>query len=397
MGRRIFKQRFGLYGVIQIMGKRSRSIGRKEKADEYYSLDRLLECNATYNIAFGKRSRGKTFACLKYCLERFVKYGEQFAYVRREDTDFKQKRAAVLFDNLNAAGVIYELTHGEWSEVYYYSGRFYLSKVDEEHQTRTNSPDPIGFTFSLTTSSHDKSAAFPDVWNIFFDEFIPEVGHTYLYQEFAVFHGLLSTIIRKKIGVKIFMAANALDPYCIYFREFGLKHVKDMKPGQLDTYTFDNERLTIAIEYTDSSPTDSESEYYYAFDNPRLKMITDGTWSMDLYPHLTPEMKYKPKDVKLTYYIEYDNECVKCEIVKMNRDYFTSIHRKTTPIKDEKALIFSTEQQLGRTRRVLINSPIDQVGKAIWQQFFEKKVYYSENEVGNLVDAYIQWCYENRR
>ena len=34
------------------------------KEDEYYSLDRIKEFHAQYNLIFGKRSNGKTYAVL---------------------------------------------------------------------------------------------------------------------------------------------------------------------------------------------------------------------------------------------------------------------------------------------------------------------------------------------
>ena len=39
----------------------------------YYSLRRILEYNATYNIIIGKRSNGKTYAALYEILENYIK------------------------------------------------------------------------------------------------------------------------------------------------------------------------------------------------------------------------------------------------------------------------------------------------------------------------------------
>ena len=38
---------------------------KKEKSN-YYSLDKILSKNAQYNLIFGERSNGKTYAVLNY-------------------------------------------------------------------------------------------------------------------------------------------------------------------------------------------------------------------------------------------------------------------------------------------------------------------------------------------
>ena len=50
--------------------------------NKYYSLNNILKKDAQYNIIFGQRSNGKTYAVKKYGLEKFIKTGEQMAYVR---------------------------------------------------------------------------------------------------------------------------------------------------------------------------------------------------------------------------------------------------------------------------------------------------------------------------
>ena len=38
----------------------------KRKQSKYYSLNNILEKNADYNVIFGERSNGKTYAALLY-------------------------------------------------------------------------------------------------------------------------------------------------------------------------------------------------------------------------------------------------------------------------------------------------------------------------------------------
>ena len=78
----------------------------KQEKSKFYSLTKILNKKADYNIIFGERSNGKTYAALLYGLKRFVATGEQFAYIRRWREDLRGKRAENLFSNHVANGAI---------------------------------------------------------------------------------------------------------------------------------------------------------------------------------------------------------------------------------------------------------------------------------------------------
>ena len=59
---------------------------------KYYSLKKILKKEATYNVIFGERSNGKTYASLQYVLENYFNKGEQFVYIRRWSEDINPKR-----------------------------------------------------------------------------------------------------------------------------------------------------------------------------------------------------------------------------------------------------------------------------------------------------------------
>ena len=41
---------------------------------KYYDLNPILKLDADYNIIFGERSNGKTYAVLKYMIEQYVNH-----------------------------------------------------------------------------------------------------------------------------------------------------------------------------------------------------------------------------------------------------------------------------------------------------------------------------------
>ena len=64
-------------------------------------------------MIIGERSNGKTYACLKYAIEQYLKTGKQTAILRRWKEDLKGRRAQVLFDSLVSDGTLSAMSDGE--------------------------------------------------------------------------------------------------------------------------------------------------------------------------------------------------------------------------------------------------------------------------------------------
>lgn len=306
---------------------------------KFYSLKNILKKGAQYNMIFGERSNGKTYAALKYGLQQYCEHGKQMAILRRWREDFIGKRGTVMFDALVSNGEISKLTGGAWDGVHYYASKWYLKK-SVPGEKAVIADDPFAFGFSITSMEHDKSTSYPKVTTIVFDEFLTRSA--YVPDEFVLFMNTVSTIVRHRTDVTIFMLGNTVNRYCPYFREMGLTHVKEMKPGDIDVYRYGDSELKVAVEYTKPNKQGKESDLYFAFDNPKLSMITGGAWEIDVYPHCP--IKYAPKDVLFTYFIDFSGDLLQAEIVSKEGMSFTFIHRKTTDIKDpDTDVIFSTE------------------------------------------------------
>ena len=356
---------------------------------KHYNLNNILKKNAYYNMIIGERSNGKTYSCLYYGLKNYCKTGKQTAIVRRFDTDFIGKRGSVYFDNLVSNGEIEKLTNGLWTGVHYFASKWYLCTYDPDGN-RITDEKPFAFGFAISQMEHDKSTSYPDVTTVVFDEFISRTS--YLNDEFVLFMNVLSTIIRHRTDVKIFMIGNTVNKYCPYFNEMGLKHIKNMEQGTIDLYTYGSSDLTVAVEYCSPISKDGKpSDVYFAFDNPKLQMITGGTWELDIYPHCP--CKYNTKDIMFTYFIKFDDELLQCEIVFVDNNMFTFIHRKTTPLKDENNdIIYTPEFDARPNFRRNITRPQDKIDMKVVEFFKKDKVFYSDNEVGEIVRNYLLWC-----
>lgn len=356
---------------------------------KYYSLHNILSKNALYNIIVGERSNGKTYAVENYAVERFARTGKQLGIIRRWREDFRGKRGENMFSALSKNKEISKVTRGEWTDIFYRASRWYFCRYDDDGNRIINEK-PFAIGFALSEMEHDKSISFPEIDTILFDEFLSRNG--YLPDEFMLFMNVLSTIIRDRTDVKIFMLGNTVNKHCPYFAEMGLKHIKEMKQGDIDVYQYGNTGLTVAVEYCASQNKKGKaSDVYFAFDNPSLTMITGGEWEIKIYPHCP--VKYKPKDVVFTYFIEFDGELLQCEIVWIDDLRFTFIHRKTTELKNpDRDLVFTSEFSPRPNYRRKITKPTTPLEKRIAYYYMKDKVFYADNEIGEIVRNYLIWC-----
>lgn len=361
---------------------------------QYYSSKKIDKENAHYNVIFGERSNGKTYAILRKTIENWFRNNKQSAIVRRWQDDFKSKRGATMYAALSE--VIKKESNDAFDHVDYYGGRFFMAAWEvkasgERVSVRDNVPFAYGF--ALSAMEHDKSTSYPDIDIILFDEFITR--DSYLQDEFILFMNVVSTIVRQRRDVKIYMLGNTVNKFCPYFAEMGLSHVKDMKPGQIDVYTYGESGLLVAVERTGTSTHNKkESDVYFAFNNPKLKMITHGSWEIDIYPHLMGH--FRSGDVLHSYFIIWEGEILQADIVLDDLSFYTYIHRKTTEIKNpDSDIIFQIEPDKRYNYYKNLKKPTDNISKKIANFFRSYKVFYQDNEVGEIVRNYLQWCDKN--
>ena len=130
---------------------------------KYYSTSRIDKKDATYNVIFGERSNGKTYALLHKSLKKYFKDGSQMAYVRRWQNDITGRRASQLYGGINDNGVVEKLSGGEFKGVHYYAGKWYLCNYDDKGKVIYGDNDIIAYAFSLTDNEHNKSTSYPNV------------------------------------------------------------------------------------------------------------------------------------------------------------------------------------------------------------------------------------------
>ena len=356
---------------------------------KYYSLNKINKKDATYNVIFGERSNGKTYATLKQVLENYFNDGSQFAYIRRWSVDVQPKRMNNLFNAIIEDGYLEKLSGGKFTAIFYRTGRFYLCTYNDKGKPIYNEEDIIGYAFSLSENEHNKANSYPRVTNIIFDEFL--TNKIYLPDEFMLFMNTVSTIVRQRTNVKIYMLGNTVNKFCPYFKEMGLTNILSMKQGSIDVYTYGETKLKVAVEYADSKKKFKKNNFYFAFNNPKLKMITGGAWELNIYPHAP--VKWRPKNIMFTYFIDFNDSLYQCEIINKDDNVFTYIHEKTTPIKNpDKDIIYTLDYNPKINYNSNILKPLNDYQNKITWFFTHDRVYYQNNNVGDAINNYLKIC-----
>lgn len=358
---------------------------------KYYSLKKIIAENADYNIIIGERSNGKTYATLEKILSDYVEHKKEGAYIRRWRDDIIGKRAETVFKSLCENGTVAKLTKNEYETIIFSRGAWHLAKYDSESKRMKADKNAFCYAFSLSDVEHDKSTSYPNVYNIVFDEFLTR--RYYLPDEFIIFMNVLSTIIRDRENIKIFMLGNTVNKYCPYFAEMGLNNIEQMEQGAIDVYSFGN-ALKIAVEYCNPTKEGKKSNKYFAFDNPRLNMITKGAWELSIYPHLSQGYKIKQDSIIFSFVVCFNSKKLSCDVINQGNDLFIFVHNKTTEIKDSE-LVYSMEYTPRTLTRKSFLNPVDKIDMKIKAFFQSNRVFYQSNEIGEIMHNYLLACVKN--
>lgn len=342
--------------------------------------------NATYYLIWGERSNGKTYGALNQALDDYAVDSSEFVYLRRYDLDVQAGKLTQLFSAHKKNG---ELSgRFEFDDIDYRSGVFTLCKREGGKVIKDDKP--IGYGMSLTSMEHFKSLSYPNIRNIIFDEFMSRTG--YLTGEFELFQNVISTLVRQRDDVRIIMLANTVNKSNPYFTQMGLYHAREQKIGSVEQYEYtysSGSKMQVICEYTESTKGGKKSDKYFAFDSPAAKMITEGGWEVGLYPR-TP-YKITRDMVVQRFLIEYEGQYLNCAYVVNDRDVFVEIRPKRGPIKREDDIIYGTSPSPSYNIRTCLTKQDDPLSKAIQSLIKKNKVFFANNEVGEIFRNYLRW------
>lgn len=175
-------------------------------SSDYYNINTLLRRNAVISVCCGGRGIGKSYGAKVRLVRDWIKHGWEFMYVRRYRDDLAGFKT--FFND-----IAHEFP--EW-EFDVHDGR--------ARARRAGSEDPwdiVGYSTALSVSHKLKSASFPNVHWLLFDEFIAPPESRYVSNELTVFYELYSTLDRYQDRVRVIMLANAIALDNPYFNNWG--------------------------------------------------------------------------------------------------------------------------------------------------------------------------------
>lgn len=365
----------------------------KDVKRRWYDPADILALNATYNIIYGERGNGKTFAICHLILQAYLEEKLPSAYIRRLDEMIKQGNIETLFSDPEHLKYIEEKSEGAWNYVSYRNHAFTLQLRDRETSALIKrDTQPFCRTYAISTHETTKGADRGVIKYILFDEFITR--GFYLSQEIVLFQNVLESLIRKRPGVKIFMIANTVNKYCPYFKHMGLTHIKAQQQGTIDKYILGKAKTLIACEYCkdDDAAASQIAEQYYCFNNPQAEMIKHGAWEFELYRTIPKGLGAKTPE--FSFFIEFDDITTRGSVYLYNGYPIICFTPKTTEIRDrEHTIIYSDtidspsplhQQELSRTPT--------RAQELILSLFKQHKTYFATNDDGENVRNWLKYA-----
>lgn len=348
---------------------------------KFYNYRNIDKTEATYRLIIGERSNGKTFGYLKKVLQEFVKTGLPSAYIRRYDVDIRAAKMQRLFGGIVDSGEFKKIVRGKWDNIYYYGGVFYARKMDGE---KCIEKKPILYVYALNVWEHSKGADIGEVKYICFDEFCTR--GKYLTDEFIALHQTISSIVRNRRGVIIYLLANTVNKFCPHFEEFGIGDIDKIKQGSIIDY-----KNGVALEYCESTGNASKTEYLKPFDNVQLDMLRSGAWEQAQYPHIS---KSNAGDsIEFYFYIVFSHKTLCGEIRQTDSGgLYIFFRHQTKDIKKHDAVIYSQDVSTDALHSTsLTKYQPTKIHQIIYQLIRANKILYQSNEVGEIVRNWLLW------
>lgn len=361
---------------------------------KFYSLEELDKIeNVQYHIIFGERSNGKSYALGKRVLDNYFKYGEEFVICKRYEEDIKTKICSTMLEPLYD----YILdTYGY--RIKFYQGRWLC--YEDGAEGKLTECKVIGYALSISASDRIKGSQYPRVTTIVFEEFMSQSA-MYLNDEVNLFLNVVSTIVRYRTNVKIYMLGNAISKHSPYAESLDIR-LHRMKHGEIIVKEYVDKkgrRTKFAIQRTANVDVfDSEENVnnivYNVFGNSGVgKMITTGEFETHSYNKVVNNITFYEniKHLPKSKYIIVGKEH-RLPIVIKYEDYYYRLYMindiNTTFAFRE---IKESEINSKNTKYILNNNKhfkgIANIVNLMTYNCFEKKI---DDILNELVQAYKQ-------
>lgn len=216
----------------------------------FWDINKTLSYNALLNFCIGERGVGKSFAAKRFVINDYLKNGNEFVYIRRYKTELETAYEG-FFEQLQTAG-------------FFEDHQFRIQQSKKKVDKFKIDKEVFGYGVPLSTANILKSASFPKVKTIIFDEFLIDNGtYHYLRNEVIQFLDIIETIARLR-DIRVILLGNAISISNPYFDFFKLT-----LPYQSEFKTF--KKGTILVNYI------KNETYREVKKQSRFGQLIDGT------------------------------------------------------------------------------------------------------------------------
>lgn len=320
----------------------------------FYDISHVLTYNAYFNFLIGERGVGKTFSSKKFVINKFLKTGEQFIYLRRYKTEIDKAKKTYFSD---------------------------IARLYPDHEFKCEGDKfmidkkQCGFAVPLSTTNILKSVCYDNVSTIIYDEFIIDKGcYHYLQSEVKTFLEFCETVFRLRDNVRVLFLANAItqtNPYFLYF-DLKLPKNKDIalfKNGLILLQLMKNEEYRKQKQKSKFGQLIAGSEYGdYAINNDFLRDNNDF-------------IAKKSGNCQFSFAFDYENQTFGVWYnYDAGRVYVSNDFEKNTPYR------FSTTVENHKPNTLLLkNARNYNCWSNLIQQFKYSNVYFENIKIKNIV------------
>lgn len=371
--------------------KRRDSAEDKVQETHYYDRGPIDATGANYRLIVGQRGNGKTYSICRTIVENYLDKGERAVYIRRYAEQIVPKNIQSLFNP--HLDLIEKKSGGKWNWIFYRANCFYLCYMDEAGNIVEKDETPFCLTRAVNTWETTKGADVGEISLILYDEFLTR--EAYLKDEFVCLMNLLSSIIRDRENCVIYLAANSVNKYAPYWKEFGIEEVDKMKKGEIRVYSYPNSKMKLAIEYcAKSNATTEVNSNFFAFQNAQLEMLKNGSWEMSNYTR-APYKIYE-EDIVHRFYVYFGEQLICGEIIhpverRHSTDLFIFFHRQTKDVDiDDLTPFYTTDFSTSVCHVRYLKDQPTELHKLISNLIMKNHMCFSENEVGEIIRNWLK-------
>lgn len=341
----------------------------------YYDIKQLIakgkELDAPFISAIGGKGNGKTFSSIDYAIREFFEINRPFVYLRRLDK-MTQKTAIQTLLNPHLQTII-NLSHGRYNNVRYRSGTFEVIRKSPDGK-KVDDSAVICFCRALSNIESQTGADFGEISCVIYDEFLSREHE--LPDEFNKMMIAHNNYTRNRTHyyIPFILLGNTVSRDNVILTQFGVD-ARTLKQGEITAIYNTKHEIRLLIEYCARIDImmSADEKYYARFENERINMITNGSWTVSQYK--TYPYNINALESVITYRFIHDKIIVDCRICSFRNNYILFITKNLQ--KYDSVIWISDTLPISKTK--IIKRMIDKSMQFMINAIATKQFYTDDN------------------